>query len=165
MRRDRLLIDEMIDASQRIVDLVGDLSAEDIAMNRERRDAILWNFTVLGEAATFDQRAGTRTSAGHRLARSSAAAQPHYPRVLVDRPRCRRRCRSPRCAGAAPGPPNRGGSACGDGRVNRPTTHRVTKVAALTSTGRCGAPTSACGVAVKGVRVRRIGCPVRPTCR
>ena len=52
MRRDRLLIDEMIDAAQRIVDLVGDLSADDIAINRERRDAILWNFTVLGEAAT-----------------------------------------------------------------------------------------------------------------
>lgn len=51
MRRDRLLIDEMIDASQLIVDLVGDLSADDIAANRERRDAILWNFTVLGEAA------------------------------------------------------------------------------------------------------------------
>jgi uncharacterized protein with HEPN domain len=51
MRRDRILITEMIDAIQRIVDLIGDSPAEILSANRERRDAVLWNFTVLGEAA------------------------------------------------------------------------------------------------------------------
>jgi uncharacterized protein with HEPN domain len=52
MRRDRILIVEMIDAAQRVVDLVGHLHAEELAANRERRDAVLWNLTVLGEAAS-----------------------------------------------------------------------------------------------------------------
>ena len=51
MRRDRLLIDEMIDAAERIIELVGNSPAEQISSNRDRRDAVLWNFTVLGEAA------------------------------------------------------------------------------------------------------------------
>ena len=36
MRRDRLLIDEMIDAAQRIVDLVGDLSADPVLLQELR---------------------------------------------------------------------------------------------------------------------------------
>ena len=51
MQRDRLLIDEMIDAAERIIELVGNSPAEQISSNRDRRDAVLWNFTVLGEAA------------------------------------------------------------------------------------------------------------------
>ena len=51
MQRDRLLIDEMIDAAERIVELVGLATGDEIASNRDRRDAVLWNFTVLGEAA------------------------------------------------------------------------------------------------------------------
>ena len=51
MQRDRLLIEEMIDAAGRIVELIGESTADEVASNRDRRDAVLWNFTVLGEAA------------------------------------------------------------------------------------------------------------------
>lgn len=33
-----------------MIDLACGLSAEDLAVDRDRRDALLWNFTVLGEA-------------------------------------------------------------------------------------------------------------------
>lgn len=51
MQRDRLLLDEIVDAAERIVGLVGDRSVEDLDGDRDRRDAPLWNYTVLGEAA------------------------------------------------------------------------------------------------------------------
>ncbi len=51
MQRDRVLVDEMIEAAERIVELIGDASSEQVAANRDRRDAVLWNFTMLGEAA------------------------------------------------------------------------------------------------------------------
>ena len=51
MQRDRLLIAEMIEAAERIVELIGTFSGADLALDRDRRDAVLWNFTVLGEAA------------------------------------------------------------------------------------------------------------------
>jgi uncharacterized protein with HEPN domain len=51
MRRDLLLLDEMIDAIEQIQQLVADSVAEELASRRERRDALLWNYTVLGEAA------------------------------------------------------------------------------------------------------------------
>lgn len=52
MQRDRLLISEMVTAGERIVDLVGDRSAASLSGDDLRRDALLWNFLVLGEAAT-----------------------------------------------------------------------------------------------------------------
>ena len=52
MQRDRLLLAEMIEAAERIVELVGEHSAADLRGDDLRRDALLWNFTVLGEAAT-----------------------------------------------------------------------------------------------------------------
>ena len=52
MRRDLLLIEEMIDAAERAMELIGRATADEVAANRERCDAVLWNFTVLGEAAT-----------------------------------------------------------------------------------------------------------------
>lgn len=51
MQRDRLLIEEMIDAAEQAVSLVGNADVETIEADRQRRDALLWNFTVLGEAA------------------------------------------------------------------------------------------------------------------
>lgn len=51
MQRDRVLVDEMIEPAERIVELIGDASSEQVAANRDRREAVLWNFTVLGEAA------------------------------------------------------------------------------------------------------------------
>ena len=50
MQRDRLLLTEIIDATERIIDLAAARSADDFVSDRDRRDALLWNFTVLGEA-------------------------------------------------------------------------------------------------------------------
>ncbi len=52
MQRDLLLLREMIDAAVQAQTLVAGHSVADIEADRLRRDALLWNFTVLGEAAT-----------------------------------------------------------------------------------------------------------------
>ena len=51
VRRDLLLLQEMIEASVRAVALVEGQAVEDLAADRTRRDALMWNVTVLGEAA------------------------------------------------------------------------------------------------------------------
>lgn len=51
MRRELLLLEEMIDAAEQAHLLAGDQTPESLAADRQRRDALLWNFTVLGEAA------------------------------------------------------------------------------------------------------------------
>jgi len=51
MRRDVLLLEEMIQAAVQAVALVEGVAVEHLAADRIRRDALLWNFTVLGEAA------------------------------------------------------------------------------------------------------------------
>jgi len=51
MPRDDLLLAEMIDAAEPAVTLVGDSTVGDLESDRMLRDALLWNFTVLGEAA------------------------------------------------------------------------------------------------------------------
>jgi uncharacterized protein with HEPN domain len=51
MRRDLLLIEEMIDAAEQARSLVADVDLDQLEADRQRRDALLWNFTVLGEAA------------------------------------------------------------------------------------------------------------------
>ena len=51
MRRDVLLLEEMIHAAVQAAALVEGVAVEDLAADRIRRDALLWNFTVLGEAA------------------------------------------------------------------------------------------------------------------
>jgi uncharacterized protein with HEPN domain len=52
MRRELLLIGEMIDAATQAQSLVAGTDLEALQADRQRRDALLWNFTVLGEAAT-----------------------------------------------------------------------------------------------------------------
>lgn len=52
MQRDRLLIEEMITAAERAIDLVAGVSPAELADDRNATEALLWNFTVLGEAAT-----------------------------------------------------------------------------------------------------------------
>jgi len=52
MQRDRLLLAEMIDACLRIIDLCRGVSGVGLEADANRRDALLWNFTVLGEAAS-----------------------------------------------------------------------------------------------------------------
>jgi uncharacterized protein with HEPN domain len=68
MRRDRLLLTEIVEAVERITGLAEGRSLDDFASDRDRRDALLLNFTVLGEAvgqlsdATKDaHQPGTRT--------------------------------------------------------------------------------------------------------
>ncbi len=51
MPRDDLLLAEMIDAAEQAVALVSGKSVDDLEADRTLRDALLWNFTVLGEAA------------------------------------------------------------------------------------------------------------------
>jgi uncharacterized protein with HEPN domain len=51
MRRELLLIGEMIEAAEQAQALVSGVDLETLAADRQRRDALLWNFTVLGEAA------------------------------------------------------------------------------------------------------------------
>lgn len=52
MQRDALLLAEMIDAAERVIHLVGERSSAELEADDLRSDAILWNFTILGEAAT-----------------------------------------------------------------------------------------------------------------
>ena len=51
MPRDRLLLGEMVEAGDRIVALVGRLQPDRPDADRDLLDALLWNFTVLGEAS------------------------------------------------------------------------------------------------------------------
>lgn len=50
MQRDRLLLAEALDAAQRIVELTAGKQTSDLETDRTLRDALLWNYTVLGEA-------------------------------------------------------------------------------------------------------------------
>jgi uncharacterized protein with HEPN domain len=52
MRRELLLLREMRDAAVAIRELAGDRSAEQVEADTLRRSALLWHFTVLGEAAS-----------------------------------------------------------------------------------------------------------------
>lgn len=52
MRRELLLLEEMAEAAEQAHRLVDGVTVEDLTADRVRRDALLWNFTVLGEAAT-----------------------------------------------------------------------------------------------------------------
>lgn len=51
MQRDRLLLAEMVEAAERAISLVGGQNVLQLEQDETRRDALLWNFTVLGEAA------------------------------------------------------------------------------------------------------------------
>jgi uncharacterized protein with HEPN domain len=52
MPRDALLLEEMIEAADQAVALVQGVTVADLLVDRMRRDAVLWNFAVLGEAVT-----------------------------------------------------------------------------------------------------------------
>jgi uncharacterized protein with HEPN domain len=51
MRRELLLIQEMIDAAMRVRSLIGDRDAANLFADRDKREALLWNYRVLGEAS------------------------------------------------------------------------------------------------------------------
>jgi uncharacterized protein with HEPN domain len=44
------LLTEILEAVERITSLTDERSLDDFESDRDRRDALLWNFTVLGEA-------------------------------------------------------------------------------------------------------------------
>lgn len=50
MRREVLLLDEIMAASQRAIDIAGRHTAEELTIHLDARDALLWNLTVVGEA-------------------------------------------------------------------------------------------------------------------
>lgn len=52
MQRDLLLLAEILDAAARLVVLTSERTSTDFDADRDRRDALLWNFTVRGEAVT-----------------------------------------------------------------------------------------------------------------
>jgi predicted nucleotidyltransferase len=49
MRRDILLLTEMIDAAEQAQQLARGITVSQLEADRQRRDALLWSFTVLGE--------------------------------------------------------------------------------------------------------------------
>jgi uncharacterized protein with HEPN domain len=51
MQRDILLLTEMVDAAEQAEQLTAGITVSQLETGRQRRDALLWNFTVLGEAA------------------------------------------------------------------------------------------------------------------
>lgn len=51
MRRDALLLAEMIDAAERLIELTVGREASEFEDDRGAREALLWNYTVLGEAS------------------------------------------------------------------------------------------------------------------
>lgn len=52
MRRDLLLLSEMIQAAERAHPLTDGLTLEQLQADQLRNESLLWNFTVLGEAAS-----------------------------------------------------------------------------------------------------------------
>ncbi|MGI8797951.1 MAG: HepT-like ribonuclease domain-containing protein [Pseudonocardia sp.] len=51
MQRDLLLVGEIVEAAEQIQQLVDGVTSDELLVDRQRRDALLWNFTVLGEAS------------------------------------------------------------------------------------------------------------------
>lgn len=51
MQRDQILIAEMIEAIDKLVEILGERDVTSLLQDEIRRDALLWNFAVLGEAA------------------------------------------------------------------------------------------------------------------
>jgi uncharacterized protein with HEPN domain len=68
MQRDVLLLTEMIDAAEQAHQLVTGISVSQLGDDRQRRDALLWNFTVLGDSRGPSVRAeATRMADAARL--------------------------------------------------------------------------------------------------
>ena len=52
MQRDILLLTEMVDAAEQAGQLTAGITVSQLETGRQRHDALLWNFTVLGEASS-----------------------------------------------------------------------------------------------------------------
>lgn len=51
MQRDALLLGEMIDVAEEAIAIASENDRTSLAADRRQHDALLWNFTVLGEAS------------------------------------------------------------------------------------------------------------------
>jgi uncharacterized protein with HEPN domain len=51
MQRDLLLLGEMIEVAERATQLTDGVTVDELQADRLRKESLLWNFTVLGEAA------------------------------------------------------------------------------------------------------------------
>lgn len=50
MRRELLLLDEIVTAANRATEIASRHSVESLTVNLDARDALLWNLTIVGEA-------------------------------------------------------------------------------------------------------------------
>ena len=51
MQRDLLLLGEMIEAAERAIQVTNSVTVDELQADRLRKESLLWNFNVLGEAA------------------------------------------------------------------------------------------------------------------
>lgn len=96
MQRDALLLAEIIGAIERIVAITGSADPDEIEATPDRRDSLLWNFTVLGEAANQispdlktrcpelpgPMRAGHATASCTATGRSTSRCSPRSPATI-----------------------------------------------------------------------------------
>ena len=85
MRRDLLLLEQMIEAADQAVALVEGVGIKDLAADRIRRDALLWNFTILGEASAQLSAEVTEQFTDVAWRQPATIAQSHRAWLLVDR--------------------------------------------------------------------------------
>ena len=83
MQRDILLLTEMIDAAEQAHLLTPGITIGQLDTDRQRRDALLWNFTVLGEAAGQLSAEVKDRFPRHTLAAADPAEKPDSSRLLV----------------------------------------------------------------------------------
>jgi len=86
MQRDILLRTEMIDAAEQARRLTADITVSQLETDRQRRDALLWNFTVLGEAVGQLSAQLKDRFPEIPLGAADAIEEPDRPRLLVHRP-------------------------------------------------------------------------------
>jgi hypothetical protein len=85
MPRELLLPEEMIDAAEQAHLLAVGQTPESLASDRQRRDALLWSITVLGEAAAQLNDDLKPDHADIPWQQPSRAMEPDRARLLVDR--------------------------------------------------------------------------------
>jgi len=85
MRRELLLLEKMAEAAEQAQRLVDGVSVHLLADDRVRRDALLWNVTFLGEAASQLPGRVQGSLPGGAVAAASPSAKPDRARLLVGR--------------------------------------------------------------------------------
>lgn len=82
MRRDLAILDEMIDAAEQAHAIAIDADPATLSRDRMRRDALLWNLTVLGEGAGQISEELTRDPPRFALEETNGSVQPDSAWVL-----------------------------------------------------------------------------------